>query len=357
MTDSASVETKTLEAKCFCGSVHFTVDVPLSSLPFPVHLCHCSICRFTTGAPCVFHTPLGASKANFIAPSSEANITSYVAKGAVSRQEFCSTCGCHIKCAGDGDHWVGSTSIFVDNGPDIFRINRNIYSKSTKDGGIASMLTNVGGRDMVEWEPPADSPRAKLVESQPEVGEDGQERLRAQCHCGGVSFTFGRPTQEMLDDEFTAGFVSPLDKKKWLALLDVCTDCRLVAGTNVIGWTFLPLSICEPPIKADLKIGTSKTYATSPGVLRSFCGTCGATVFYSNDERRPDEKRQIVDLATGILRAPKGVMADDWFTWRTTLAWRSSGITYDKEFVEALQEGMSKRAIEMYGKELTFNVG
>lgn len=218
------------------------------------------------------------------------------------------------------------------------------------------MLSHAGGRELKTWDPAEDDPRAKIIESNPEHGVDGEERLRAQCHCGGVSFTIGRPKQDALEDTFMSIYVSPVDKQKWKAAFDLCGDCRLAHGTHVVGWAFAPLSHCEPKIKSDLKIGTAKTYSSSAPVLRSFCGTCGATVFYSHEFRIPSERQQVVDIATGILRAPEGVMAENWLTWRSKVAWLKDGKHYDGEFGESLEQGMEKWAIEKYGKELDFRI-
>lgn len=356
MTDST---VKRLEAKCHCGSVHLTLDVPEAKLPLPVHLCHCSLCRYMSGSLAVFHTRLEKSwPLKFVAPSSPDNMTSYTAPGAVSSWTFCSTCGCHISSKGlQNGSVVIASSIFADHGPANFSFTRHIYNKSTKDGGLSDLLSHVDGHEIGEWNPPPNDKRSALVEADPETGADGEDRLRAQCQCGGVSFTFKRPTQWVYDDEFMSKFTSPVDKTKWPASMDVCDDCRLTTGSHLIAWTFLPLSFCEPAIGPDLKIGTSKTYSTSPGVLRSFCGDCGATVFYSCDERNLDEKRQVADLAIGLVRAPEGVMAENWFTWRSRIAWADSGIRYDGRFMEALQEGMNRYVVEKSGKELTFNIG
>lgn len=357
MTDSSN--TKTLEAKCSCGSVHFTVDIPKTSLPFRVHLCHCSLCRFTLGLPCVFHTHLPMEiKPKFVGPSSEANMTHYVVPESRGSVSFCSTCGCHIACIGlEKGNWVPATSIFTDHGPENFQIGRHIYTKSVKDEGISQMLTHIGGREFDVYNPPEDSPKAKLLESEPEVGEDGKDRMRAQCHCGGVSFTFPRPTEEVINDEYMSKYVSHLDKTKWHACFDACDDCRRVNGTHVVGWTFIPLALCEPPIKPDLLIGTAKTYQSSPDVLRSFCGTCGATFFYSIEERRPTDRQQVVDISTGVLRAPEGGMAENWLTWRARLAWLDSGKRFDNAFAEALQEGMNKYVLEKEGTIEDYNIG
>ncbi|CAM1504512.1 Fc.00g021030.m01.CDS01 [Cosmosporella sp. VM-42] len=357
MTESSDI--KTLEAKCLCGSVHFTVDIPKSSLPLKTHLCHCSLCRYTLGSPCVFHTHLASGIApKFVEPSSQANMTSYLTPTGSAAMNFCSTCGCHVAAiSAVTGNWVPATSMFTDHDPENFTIWRHIFSKSAKDGGIAKLLTHINGRELGDYNPPDDDPKAKITENEAEVGEDGKDRLRAKCHCGGVSFTIPRPTQEVLDDKFTSGFVSPTDKTKWVASLDACDDCRLVSGTHVVGWMFFPLSLCEPPIKPDLLIGTAKTYESSPGVLRSFCGTCGATFFYSCDDRRPTDRQQIVDLATGVLRAPEGAMAENWLTWRARMGWADSGKRYDKGFFEGLQEGMNKWIMEKEGKIDDYNIG
>ena len=355
MTDAA---TKTLEAKCLCGAVHFTLDMPVSLLPLQVRLCHCSICRYTSGAPCVFHMtlPKGMER-RFVTPSVPSNITLGPAKSGLCTIDFCSTCGCHV---GSTDAETGelamSTSIFSDHGPDVFQINRHIFSKSVKDCGIAPMVMNVGGRVLADRNPPDDHPRAEIVSGEIETGKDGEERLRAECYCGGVSFTIPRPTKKVMENPFMSQYVSPEDNTKWLAAFDLCDDCRLSDGTHVVGWAFIPLSLCEPPITSDLKIGTAKNYASSPGVLRSFCGTCGATVFYHHDDRKPSDETHVVDLATGILRAPEGGMAENWLHWRARAAWTASGQRFDKEFTDALEEGMRKWSMEKYGKVLDMSI-
>jgi hypothetical protein len=359
MTDS-KVDTKSLEAKCLCGSVHFTIDVPVASLPLEEYICHCSVCRYTSGGPFNIHARVEPGiKPNFIAPSSEKNLTTYSIEGFECTYDFCSTCGCHIAGVGlDREEWTPTTSIFTDHSPDTFLLKGHHFSDSALDKGVAQVLTHVDGRQLRDWNPPKDSPRAKTVEPKPEVGEDGQERLRAECHCGGVSFTIKRPSPELLENEMMASCISPVDEKKWMACYDCCDDCRLSVGTHFIGWIFVPLPHLEPEIKSDLKIGTAKTYASSPGVVRSFCGTCGASVFYSHDLRKNLQPGNwhIVDLATGILRAPEGSMAENWLTWRSRLAWTESGKRFDAPFFNGLEEGMKKYVVDKVGRELTASI-
>jgi hypothetical protein len=358
----AGEDTKQLEAKCFCGAVHFTLTVALSDLPLPVYICHCSQCRYRSGTLCIFHAPIRTVKpVEFISPSAKENITTYRSPGREAKLDawqFCSTCGCHVgrESPVGNETWIVSTSMFADHGPDNFYFKQSIYGKSAKDGGLAAMLTHIGGRGLETWDPPDDREDAKIVEAEPEHDNQGAERLRAQCYCGGVSFTLGRPTEEHINNKFHSNYVSPLDKTKWRASVDVCNDCRIVNGTHVASWAFVPLDSCQPPMGKDLKIGTAKTYSSSPGVLRSFCGTCGATVFFSCQERTPTEETMVVDISTGIFRAPEGSMASNWLTWRTRLGNIEYGKPYAPDFFEALEAGMKRWTVERQGGVAEFGI-
>lgn len=218
------------------------------------------------------------------------------------------------------------------------------------------MLTHVGGTALPDWNPPADDPTANVVRPEPEVGSDGKERLRAQCLCGGVSFTINRPTDEVLSyEKMRKQYVSPLDSNKWMALWDVCTDCRLVDGSPVIGWAFIPRSCIEPSIGKELELGTLKTYSSSKDVLRAFCGICSATVFYTHTSRDLGHD-SVLDVATGILRAPEGSLADNWLTWRARVAHVDSGLEHNKDWTTGLAEGMEKWSKERYGQVLTMEI-
>lgn len=213
-----------------------------------------------------------------------------------------------------------ATSIFRHHGRDTFRIRTHVFSKSAKGGGLASMLGRVGDGAMATWDPPDDHPRAGAAACEAETGADGLERLRLRCHCGGVSFTVRRPTQQVLDDASLSKAASPVD--------------------------------------GSLATGTAKTYSSSGGVLRSFCGTCGATVLAAvlaaAAARQPNEGPAVVHAATGIVRAPDGVMAEDWLTWRTRVAFAPSGMDFDRDFGEALAQGMRAWTRERYGDEVDF---
>ncbi|KAK3934741.1 hypothetical protein QBC46DRAFT_358792 [Diplogelasinospora grovesii] len=356
-----STDVKTLTAQCYCKSVHFTITVPTTSLPLGVHLCHCHICRYTHGTLCIFHAPLPAGVfPQFISPSSlDTSLTGYVhTEGAAAERFFCSTCGCHV---GDRDlspnpetgevGWRVATSIFSEHGEDVFQIRTHCFTTSAGGSGLYDWLPNMGDRKLQVFNPDPDTSAHFTIPRPPkpkqEFDQNGKERLRAECHCGGVSFTMPRPNNipGVENDELTKGFTSPVDKTKWGGCVDLCDDCRLVDGTHVLGWTFVPRSQIQPPVSIDFKgFGTLKPYVSSKGTLRAFCGKCGATVFFSCDDRTPSDEKQVVDVAVGILRAPEGIAAENWITWRTgRLGWTDSGRRFDPVFTESLEKGLKER--------------
>ncbi|KAM7183106.1 DUF636 domain protein [Naviculisporaceae sp. PSN 640] len=398
----------TLTAQCFCKSVHFTITLPSSALPLPVHLCHCHICRYTHGTPCIFHAPLPKGVApEFISPSSlETSLTGYEHPQAASTRFFCSTCGCHI---GDRDvpdsskpekeehlEWRVATSIFsspglnpsqASSGSDwspIFQIRSHVFANPrSSPNGLYNWLPAIGSRPLHIWNPPDDSPDfpiSALPTPEKRFNEAREEVLLAECHCSGVSFTIPRPStvlgKSTLPDgwkDLVRTYLPPSSKAgesdTWSALLDLCDDCRLVDGTHVIGWTFIPLNELHPEIKTDLRHGTLKTFKSSSGILRAFCSVCGATVFFLNEERRwrPDSGQDqgvdsdtdyiVVDIATGILRAPGGVAAEEWLTWRTgRVGWLRSGERYDASFARSLAKGFADWGVKTHGKAIDFAI-
>ncbi|KAJ5825469.1 hypothetical protein N7474_002607 [Penicillium riverlandense] len=329
---------KTLTARCLCRSVHFTITVAAQDLPLKAYLCHCSVCRYTHGSLCSFHSMLpDGVEPQFIAPSGLDKLTAYAHAQSQCTRYSCSTCGCKIGDRGhDESNWYMSSAIFdFSNDPSVWMYTQHCFSDSP-DGGLAALVPSVGGRQMkVHKSAASQTPALSNAGSQPL-----DDTLLAQCHCGGVSFNISRPRQEFIDSPAGKGYLYPADKTKWLACLDFCDDCRLVNGTNVIGWMFVPLDHISPTPASDLLIGSSKSYRSSEGVLRTFCGTCGATVFFSCDER---QHPPVVDIAMGLLRAREGTMAESWAMWRYgRVSWPESGTRFNADFAHGLMEGMKE---------------
>jgi hypothetical protein len=106
-----------------------------------------------------------------------------------------------------------------------------------------------------------------------------------------------------------------------------------------------------------LQLGTSRTFVSSKGVIRTFCGTCGATVFFSSEERIRNDGERVVDIAVGLLRAPEGIAAEDWLTWRTGLiGFAPSGERFDADFTKSLKQGFETWGRNKYGTTLSFDI-
>jgi len=56
--------------------------------------------------------------------------------------------------------------------------------------------------------------------------------------------------------------------------------------------------------------GTMKTFASSAGVTRGFCGTCGANAYWMSEERP-----ELLDVSVGLLEAGSGVRGEEWLWW------------------------------------------
>jgi hypothetical protein len=350
--------TKTLTARCHCGNTHFTITLPTTSLPLKTHICHCTICRTVHGALAAFHAHLPDGVIpEFISPSGLDKTTGYKHSHAKAYRHFCSTCGCHIgDRAEDADRWCISVSVFDANAnAAAWEIAEHVYTASTKDGGLAALLPTIAGKEVNIWNPEPGDESGEIGDSIAisDSTTDEHDTLLAKCHCGGVSFNISRPRQEFVESPDGEKWVMRSNPTKWLASLDACSDCRLVTGAHVIGWLFVPTDHISPPPPEDLLIGTSKVYSSSEDVSRTFCGQCGATVFYS-ESGRPG----IVDVAVGILRHKDAVMLNDWAVWRTgRLAWAENGLKYDEGFTRSLAEGLQEWGRKMHGTVRDFAVG
>ncbi|HJN51913.1 MAG: GFA family protein [Pseudomonadales bacterium] len=73
-----------------------------------------------------------------------------------------------------------------------------------------------------------------------------------------------------------------------------CTSCRRAFGAQSVAWVTVSLSSFS-------FTGTHpSTFTSSPGVSRTFCGTCGTSLTYSREGRVDD-----IDIATATLDNPE----------------------------------------------------
>lgn len=321
-TKEASVATRTFQATCHCRASSLSFTVSISDLPLQVHFCHCGICRRSTGT---------LSTAGAVIPEPDidlSTLTGYKSSEQLTRY-FCSTCGAHFLGSvqlRDAMKWFLSA---VDAEEEVWDFAGHVFVESTGDGGLATLLQEIGGKELGLWDTWAGknavwhSPGKSAAV---EPASQGSDRLQARCHCGGIEFYVSRPDG---DETFTDIDEDNVRKHrdKWLGIHDVCTSCRLTISTWVISWIFPSRDkITLPdgsPYPSNGLFGTAKAYSSSAGVDRTFCGRCGAAVSYVSDE-----KSHVVDIAAGLLdHEGQGVRAEDWTEWRTyKLAWEDDAV-------------------------------
>lgn len=220
----------------------------------------------------------------WISGSSKAELAAYEKPDGNGQRLFCPTCGSHVGHVDPGTgQWAVVWGILDEK---FWQLGFHSYSRSATGGGMVDWLPKIAGREVLHLSPddqdfPGQCP--------PNHGPDGEERLRAECCCGGVSLVISRPGEEIINDKHMGKYVSPTDKKKWKAFLDLCRDCGPLCGTSVVPWLLIPRIAIEPGGPSDLgKLGTIKTYKSSEPNTRGFRGVCGATVFGTNRHRTPD---------------------------------------------------------------------
>lgn len=111
-----------------------------------------------------------------------------------------------------------------------------------------------------------------------------------RCHCGAITYSAeGEPEHHALCH---------------------CADCRRAAGAPMVGWI---------AFKDDRVTVTGKpvAHASSPGVTREFCGTCGTGLFYRN----PDLLPGIVDIQSCTLDHPEAFPPGAHIQAAERLAW------------------------------------
>ncbi|KAI1801407.1 DUF636 domain protein [Daldinia bambusicola] len=346
-------ESRTFTARCHCGNIEYSILLPVSTLPLNGYICSCTLCRYSHGSFGSFHVSLTQG----VAPewtNGHINMSVYKTKGSGpgghGQRWFCPTCGAH-----NGHYepwamqWIADSSLFDER---FWEIKGLGFPKSPGDGGLISWLPERVGKAMKILTMDRDCPPNDKIE----VGEDGGERLRVECQCGGVSFTIKRPSDMVRNDEFMSRFVAPEDSSKWKAYLDFDKDIRRLSSVFFMPWALVPRISLEPKVPSDLLIGTMKTYKASDKIAKGFCGRCGAVMFLKNKDRCPSEQREVLNIAVGNFRAPEGAKATNWVRWRTISEKVKEQARFDSRFINDIIEGQKAWAVKEYGKELDFAI-
>lgn len=89
-----------------------------------------------------------------------------------------------------------------------------------------------------------------------------------------------------------------------------CNDCRRASGAPFITWVTVPRDAFA------YTAGTPRTYASSAGVGRDFCGVCGTTLAYHHDTHAEE-----IDISAGSLDDPAQVTPRDHVWAGSMLCW------------------------------------
>lgn len=238
------------------------------------------------------------------------------------------------------------------------QVETNEWVSDTVDGGLAPWMTRLGGREVLAYgitsaDPPLSQPDVDDLRktSQPSTSPGPDERLTAQCKCGAISLSI-RPA------DHTDPSISKLDRfipttpsgekvtTKYQARTCTCRSCRLAFGASLTTYAYIPPPcILNPHTNSPLAFAHDaltpagqaantglealKHYWSSENGCRSFCAVCGSTVFYWMESRR-----EIVNVAAGILRATEGGLARRWLWWQPGVcSWKEEAA--DREVLDA----------------------
>ncbi|KAF7590935.1 hypothetical protein BBP40_002241 [Aspergillus hancockii] len=284
--------------------------------------------------------------------------TSYRPAISKVRWFFCSICGSHLlreRPFETGAIWEVATGVLnkIDG---VAHIARHTHVADTTDGGLTNWIQNFNNTTLPKHSGSVVSDGNSMSAAPLGKSENGltdtSGYLQGSCHCGRVRLHVTRPNDEsrearspfpdVMIPEHTHDPQVPnpnnepwwlqANGTKYLAGTCACRSCRLGSGFEIQPWAFVPR--CNIFI-ATVQAGNGNTstwswevldfahrpagsamrsFNSSPGgTYREFCGTCGATIFWHNDEWRP----AVIDISVGIFQSNEGALATDWLEWWT----------------------------------------
>lgn len=237
------------------------------------------------------------------------------------------------------NHFEAATgTLQLDTTDGIIDFRSHIWIEDTRDGGASPFVAEIGDRTLNRF-PREPKPSVELSftwkDDAAYTGLSTADKLHAHCHCRGVEFWIERPNQESRDVKARyADLIKPYHENdgenpgnetwwlhgsdRFLAGTCACESCRRSLGFDIAFWAFIPVTNISrdkegtQPFRRGKYWGTMKTHCVSDGITRTFCGVCGANVFW--DGWGGGEK-SLIDVAVGLLDAESGARAEEWLAW------------------------------------------
>lgn len=222
---------------------------------------------------------------------------------------FCPVCGMHMLARvlpRDQDNiatWFVTCGSLID-AEDVYHPQHQ-YVEDTIDGGITDTVQSVNNRPVARWagEPQEGQqlPLHWVSPLRPSLSSIPAEKLHARCKCRGVEFWVKRPANG-LKSQVKLGHKSSCRLDNGMepyttATFEVDSDQILLDESGLLSY----------PLSPDF--GTLRTWLSSTGARKKFCGVCGSSVFLiTGDASR-------LEVSVGVLEAPEGVRAETWLEW------------------------------------------
>ena len=316
-----------ITAACLCGQLAASVQIAKSDLPIELWLCSCNTCRYTSGHLAI--TSAYSCRELSIKGEPVQYATSTGRQGLT--RCFCDICGTTVYEDSPDVKRTGLCGGALSKTEGILGLKGFIFVADTKDGGLRGWMPTLPAHKEDIDSPEAGSYSSNIRSS--DTSPTSTDKLHCECHCGGVQFQITRPNAASLElrapygDAFVPHYMGDAcqnieDKKWWISedgnrystSICACVSCRKSSGYDLQSWSFVPkANILQPNGQTlDFSAGSLREYSSSDGVYRHFCGTCGATVFW-----RCDARGDLIDVSTGIMRAPSGACAEEWLEWQT----------------------------------------
>ena len=233
---------------CLCRQVTGYINFSSPNNPRSGTICHCSMCRHTSGVACT--TKISSSTCPF-AFDIHGSLESYTASPWTTLF-FCKLCGSSVyEEDKEISNVVFQTGILEDRDGTI-EISSQCCVPQTKDGGLSPWLDLPTSNFCIVHRGIAVNPGETAQPSSQE------QQLAAFCHCKGVSLTItppgevstklSSPYSNLIVPSHSGSLANPKDEKWWLrangtkylAGTCACTSCRLACGNDIQTWTFIP---------------------------------------------------------------------------------------------------------------------
>lgn len=251
----------------------------------------------------------------------------------------------------DGHFEAATGTLRLENTDGLLDFRAHIWVEDAPDGGASEFIKSIHGRTLDQYvqEPGQSDLVSPNWRSKVQATASDSTRIYAHCHCKGVEFWISPPDARSKEAESPwpdllvpseSGSSTNTKNHPWwlptpnhfLAGTCACRSCARASGFDITFWAFVPTNniTLDPegkiPFTRSPYWASFQTFRSRDDVTRTFCGRCGANIFYEVHSRP-----SIVDVAVGLLDTGSGARAEE------VLAWWSDRVSF-KEY--ALNRGL-----------------